>query len=74
MELEPPRGHRVYWKRRSAPQPGRSAGGSSPESSPRSGATGRPGCLESAHRLKQCCRSNPAEERMEEKRIEQQVE
>lgn len=64
MGLGPPRGHLVYWRRQIVPQPGRSAGGLSPESSPRSGAKGRPGCLGSALRLTQCCQSNPEEQRM----------
>lgn len=64
MGLVPPQGHLVYWRRQIAPQPGRSAGGLSQESLPRSGAMGQPGCLGSALQLTQCCQSNPEEERM----------
>lgn len=64
MGLVPPQGHLVYWRRRIAPRHGRSAGGLSPKSLPRSGAMGQPGCLGSALRLTQCCQSNPEEEKM----------
>lgn len=60
--LEPLQGHREHWRRRSAPQPGRSVGGSCPESSHRSRAAGPQGCWESALRLTRCSPSTPDEE------------
>lgn len=65
MGLGPPRGHLVYWRRQSALQPGRSAWGSSPESSLRSCAMAQLNCWGSGLRLTQCCQSNPGEERLE---------
>lgn len=60
--LEPLQGHRERWRRRIVPQHGRSAGGSSPESSPRSRAVGQPGCWGFGPRLTRCFPSTPDEE------------